>query len=345
MMKNTFKIIAIAANVYLLELVLRSVLPESEGGFIRAEPISIALGVGTLLSSLFGGNKKPDVVKRDPEAEYEAMYKTKLKYADPMYEADKKYTPKYTDLELANQERSLFGTQGGQAGVLDMLTRAQPQIDEMTRKSTEYQREGDVRDVEELGPRATAAFRDSAGTTDILDKLKSSAEEGLSGDILNPRLRREFSQSVRQGQSARGKGYGIGDIAEESAFTAMQAQQLQQEDRRYAQSVVGTLQATSVDPFMAILGRPGQAMAAGAGAFGQAGNINAGAGPSGMFGMDSYFEGVGDYNANAQNAGNIAGYNAQQALYGGMIQAGGSLLGAYGKGNMKQGKKFFGGQG
>jgi hypothetical protein len=345
MMKNTFKIIAIAANVYLLELVLRSVLPESEGGFIRAEPISIALGVGTLLSSLFGGNKKPDVVKRDPEAEYEAMYKTKLKYADPMYEADKKYTPKYTDLELANQERSLFGTQGGQAGVLDMLTRAQPQIDEMTRKSTEYQREGDVRDVEELGPRATAAFRDSAGTTDILDKLKSSAEEGLSGDILNPRLRREFNQSVRQGQSARGKGYGIGDIAEESAFTAMQAQQLQQEDRRYAQSVVGTLQATSVDPFMAILGRPGQAMAAGAGAFGQAGNINAGAGPSGMFGMDSYFEGVGDYNANAENAGNIAGYNAQQALYGGMIQAGGSLLGAYGKGNMKQGKGFFGGQG
>jgi hypothetical protein len=339
MMKNTFKIIAIAAHIYLLQLIL------PDGGVALAVAPLVAAGIGTVLGSIFGGNDGPDVVKRDPEAEYEAMYKTKLKYADPMYEADKKYTPKYTDLELANQERSLFGTQGGQAGVLDMLTRAQPQIDEMTRKSTEYQREGDVRDVEELGPRATAAFRDSAGTTDILDKLKSSAEEGLSGDILNPRLRREFNQSVRQGQSARGKGYGIGDIAEESAFTAMQAQQLQQEDRRYAQSVVGTLQATSVDPFMAILGRPGQAMAAGAGAFGQAGNINAGAGPSGMFGMDSYFEGVGDYNANAQNAGNIAGYNAQQALYGGMIQAGGSLLGAYGKGNMKQGKKFFGGQG
>jgi hypothetical protein len=82
-------------------------------------------------------------------------------------------------------------------------------------------------------------------------------------------------------------------------------------------------------------------MAAGAGAFGQASGINTGAGPSGMFGMDSYFEGVGDYNANAQNAGNIAQYNAQQALYGGMIQAGGSMLGAYGKGRMKQGKPFF----
>jgi hypothetical protein len=338
MMKNTIKIIAVAAHIYLLQLIL----PDS-GMALAIAPWIIPAIVSTV-GAVAGSSKGPGVVKRDPEAEYEAMYKTKLKYADPLYKADARYTPKYTDLELANQERSLFGTEGGQAGVLDMLTRAQPQIDEMTRRSTAYQREGDVRDVEELGGRATAAFRESAGTTGLLDKLRSAAEEGLSGDILNPRLRREFQQSVRAGQSARGKGYGIGDIAEESAFTAMQAQQFQQEDRRFAQSVVGTLQATSVDPFMAILGRPGQAMAAGAGAFGQASGINTGAGPSGMFGMDSYFEGVGDYNANAMNAGNIAGYNAQSALYGGMIQAGGSLLGAYGKGNMKQGKGFFGGK-
>ena len=237
----------------------------------------------------------------------------------------------------------MFGTEGGQAGVLDMLTRAQPQIDEMTRQSTAYQREGDVRDVEELGGRATAAFRESAGTTGLLDKLRAQAEEGLSGDILDPRLRREFQQATRAGQRDRGFGYGMRDVAEESAFTAMQARQFQQEDRRFAQSVVGTLQATSVDPFMAILGRPGQAMAAGQGAFGQAAGIQTGAGPSGMFGMNSYFEGVGDYNANAQNASNISQYNAQQALYGGMIQAGGSLLGAYGKGNMKNNKGFFGG--
>jgi hypothetical protein len=245
-------------------------------------------------------------------------------------------------LELANQERSLFGTQGGQAGVLDMLTRAQPQIDEMTRKSTEYQREGDVRDVEELGPRATAAFRDSAGTTGILDRLRTQAEEELSADgILDPRLRREFAQSVRQGQTARGQGYGIGDIAEESAFTAMQANALRRDRQRFGQSVVGTLQATSVDPFMAILGRPGQAMAAGAGAFGQASGINTGAGPSGMFGMDNYFAGVGDYNANAQNASNIAQYNARMGLVGGMIQGGASMMGAYGQGRMSQGKSFF----
>ena len=287
------------------------------------------------------GSKKPKTVTRDPDAEYEAMYEAQLKYADPLYEADKKYTPLYTDLELANQERSLFGTEGGQAGVLDMIIRAQPQIDEMTRRSTAYQREGDVRDVEELGQRATAAFRESAGTTELVDTLRQRAEEGLTGDILDPRLRREFTQATRAGQRDRGFGYGVRDIAEESAFTAMQADALRRQRQNFAQSVVGTLQATSVDPFQAILGRPGQAMAAGQGAFGQAAGVKEGAGPSGMFGMNPYFASIGDYNANAMNAANIGRYNAQMGLLGGMIQGGASMMGAYGQGRMRQGKSFF----
>ena len=306
-----------------------------------AEPLTMMM-IGGALGSIFGGKKKPKPVVRDPAAEYEAMYQTQLKYADPLYQADKAYTPKYTDLELANQERSLFGTQGGQAGVLDMITRAQPQIDEMTRQSTQYQREGDVADVEAMGGRATAAFRDAAGTTGILNQLRTQAEEELGGEgILDPRLRREFAQSVRQGQAARGQGYGIGDISEEAAFTAMQANALRRDRQRFGQSVVGTLQATSADPFMAILGRPGQGMAAGQGAFGQASDVASGAGPSGMFGMNNYFSGVGDYNANARNAANIAQYNARMGLVGGMIQGGASLMGAYGQGRMRQGKPFF----
>jgi len=229
---------------------------------------------------------------------------------------------------------------GGQAGILDLMGRAQPQIDEITRRSTAYQREGDVRDVEALGGRATAAFRESAGTTGLLDKLRTQAEEGLTGDILDPRLRREFTQATRAGQRDRGFGYGVRDIAEESAFTAMQADALRRQRQNFAQSVVGTLQATSVDPFQAILNRPGQAMAAGQGAFGQANLTQGGAGPSGMFGMNPYFAGVGDYNANARNAANIGQYNAQMGLLGGMIQGGASLMGAYGQGRMRQNKPF-----
>ncbi len=229
----------------------------------------------------------------------------------------------------------------GQAGILDLMGRAQPQIDEITRRSTAYQREGDVRDVEALGGRATAAFRESAGTTELLDKLRTQAEEGLTGDILDPRLRREFAQASRAGQRARGFGFGTRDIAEESVFTAMQANALRQQRQNFAQSVVGTLQATSVDPFQAILNRPGQAMAAGQGAFGQANLTQGGAGPSGMFGMNNYFSGIGDYNANARNASNIAGYNANSAMMGGIMQGGFGMMGAYGKGNLKAGRGFF----
>ena len=285
---------------------------------------------------------KPKVVKRDPRAEYEAAITTQLEHAPQIFEADKTYTPQYTDLELANQERTLFGTQGGQEGVLDMMSRAQPRIDELTRQSTSYQREGDVQDVEAYGGRATQAFRQASGTAGILGQLRTQAEQELGAEgILDPRLRREFAQSVRQGQAARGQGYGIGDISEEAAFTAMQANALRRDRQRFGQSVAGTLQATSVDPFMAILGRPGQSMAAGQGAFGQAAGVASGAGPSGMFGMNPYFAGIGDYNANAMNAANIGQYNAQMGLLGGMIQAGGALAGAYGQGRMMQGKSFF----
>ena len=286
--------------------------------------------------------KDPRPVLRDPDAEYEAAYKTQIKYAPGIYESDRQYQPLYTDLELANQERALFGTPEGQAGVLDIISRAQPQIDELTARSSSAQRAADVSDVEAYGGRATQAFRDAAGTSGILSQLRTQAEEELSGDgILDPRLRREFQQTVRQGQAARGGGYGPSDISEEAAFTAMQANALRRDRQRFGQSVVGTLQSTSVDPFMAILGRPGQAMSAGASAFGQARGITGTAGPSGMFGMNNYFSGIGDYNANAANAANIAGYNARTALVGGMIQGGASLAGAYGQGRMAQGKSFF----
>ena len=50
--------------------------------------------------------KDPRPVLRDPDAEYEAAYKTQIKYAPGIYESDRQYQPLYTDLELANQERA-----------------------------------------------------------------------------------------------------------------------------------------------------------------------------------------------------------------------------------------------
>lgn len=337
-MKNIFKIIALMAHLYLMQLIL----PESES---QLAIVGLILAAGAGYAAGKSGSKGPKPVLRDPDAEYEAAYKTQVKYAPEIYASDAEFRPKYTDLELSQQEQTLFGSEQ-QAGVLDMAARAQPQIDEMTRRSTTYQREGDVADVATLGPQATEAFRKSAGTDEITRLLKEQAEEELSTDgILDPRLRREFNQVIGQGQAFLGKGYSGADLTEKAAFTAMQANQIRRDRQQFGQSVAGTLQATSVDPFMAILNRPGQAMAAGDSAWGKATGVKGAAGPSNMFGMNPYFEGVGDYNANAMNASNIAGYNRSTALMSGIIQAGGSMAGAYGMGRMNQGKSFFPGMG
>ena len=299
--------------------------------------------VGAILGGILGsrGSKSPKPVLRDPDAEYEAAYKTQVKYAPDIYASDAEFRPKYTDLELAQQERTLFGTPE-QAGALELAARAQPIADEMTRKSTTYQREGDVADVAALGPQATEAFRRSAGTDEITRLLKEQAEERLTSDrILSPRVAREFDQVIGRGQAFLGKGYSAADLTEKAAYTGLQARQMERGDQQFAQSVAGTLQATSVDPFMAILNRPGQAMAAGESAWGKAAGIKGTAGPSNMFGMNPYFEGVGDYNANAMNAATIGGYNARMGLATGLIRGGASLAGAYGMGRMNQGKSFF----
>jgi hypothetical protein len=92
---------------------------------------------------------------------------------------------------------------------------------------------------------------------------------------------------------------------------------------------------------MAILNRPGQAMAAGDSAWGKATGVSGAAGPSGMFGMNSYFEGIGDYNTNAINANRIGTFNAKASLVGNMIGAAADVAGSYGQGRMSQGKSFF----
>jgi hypothetical protein len=333
-MKNIFKIIALMAHLYLMQLILPdSIAQQAILGFILAAGAGYAAGKS--------GSKGPKPEFRDPAAEYEAAYKSQVEWAPKIYESDAEYRPKYTDLELSQQEQTLFGSEQ-QAGVLDMAARAQPLVDEMTRKSTTYQRAGDVADVSELGPQATEAFRRSAGTDEITRLLKDQAEERLTSDrILSPRVAREFDQVIGKGQAFLGKGYSAADLTEKAAYTGMQARQMEREDQQFAQSVAGTLQATSVDPFMAILGRPGQAMAAGESAWGKAAGIQGAAGPSGMFGMNPYFEGVGEYNANAANAANIAKYNRSTALTAGLIQGGASIAGAYGMGRMEQGESFF----
>ena len=69
-------------------------------------------------------------------------------------------------------------------------------------------------------------------------------------------LSRELTQSSRAAQAARVFGYGINDAAIEAFATLQGSEDRRRQRQGFAQSMVGMNQATSADPFMAILGRP-----------------------------------------------------------------------------------------
>ena len=115
MMKNTIKLLAVMANIYLLELIFQAILPD-RGAIMLADG---GLGVFAILSMIAGASRSgsgPTTVTRDAGAEYESALRTQLKYADQVLAADQYYTPQYTDLSLSNMERTLFGTKGQASG-------------------------------------------------------------------------------------------------------------------------------------------------------------------------------------------------------------------------------------
>lgn len=98
---------------------------------------------------------------------------------------------------------------------------------------------GDI--LDEVGPRAIAAYR--AANPDqaaLLDELNRQALEELSlGAGLDPSLRREVQQGVREGQTARGLGFGPSDLYEETMTLGRAGQELRARRRAFADAVAG----------------------------------------------------------------------------------------------------------
>jgi len=135
-------------------------------------------------------------------------------------------------------------------------------------------RESAVSDVERYGERATAALLGADPMKQRLSDvmMQRQLEIAESPDILDPRLRREYQQAYRSGVQSRGPGmlYSGYTVPQEAAFTAMQAEQIRRGRVQQQQQVLGQRQALAGDPFLQILGRPGQAFSASQG-FGQQG--------------------------------------------------------------------------
>jgi hypothetical protein len=237
--------------------------------------------------------------------------------APQLYAAEEKFRGKYAQLDLDIAKKLA-------PDLLNLYETSQRRLGALDRETLSAQREADIASIEQLGGRAKEAF-DAANPEQaaLMAELNKQAMSDLQlGGRLNASERRELQQGARGAQAARGFGYGINDAAIESWAQLQGSEQKRRERQQFAQSMVGMNQATSADPFMAILGRPASMTPAMTGSFvGQAQGFNPGA----MFSPESQY--AGDiYNQNWQ--GQLAARTASAKNRASMIGAG---IGAVGK--------------
>ncbi len=221
-------------------------------------------------------------------------------------------------------------TSQANAGLLDILGRATPVMQDITNAATTQQRGADIADVEAYGARATEAFRNAnPQQRDLLNALNSQAQAGLAAGG-KPMYADAFrtTRGVRSDWANRGLGASDPAMLSEALALYGAGENARQGRQQFGLQVAGVNQNATIDPFMAILGRsvtsPQQAQAVtgttGQQLAGQAGNI---------FGQWMPYANDNAMTAyNAQASANIAGANNSMAMLGGLMGLGGSLGGA-----------------
>lgn len=97
---------------------------------------------------------------RDYAQETRDTLATQLQLAPQLFASESTYQPLYTQLALQNAQTSLLGG-NGQMGLIDLYSRINPQLSQISADSNTAQRTADIRDVENLGARASQAFLDA----------------------------------------------------------------------------------------------------------------------------------------------------------------------------------------
>lgn len=94
---------------------------------------------------------------RDYAQETRDTLANQIQLAPQLYASEAQYQPLYTQLALQNAQTSLLGG-NGQMGLIDLYGRINPQLSQISADSNTAQRTADIRDVENLGSRASQAF-------------------------------------------------------------------------------------------------------------------------------------------------------------------------------------------
>lgn len=246
--------------------------------------------------------------------------------APQLYAAEAQFRPQYTELDLQQLAQVLRGTENN-TGLLDLYkNELYPALAEAQNRDRQDRTAGELDIIRRYSGDVTQALRDSAGTSGLINTLQQQAADDLNaGYELNPAQRREFEQSVRSAQSARGLGLGTSDALMEAVTLGNAGEQRRRQRQQFAQSVIGTSQAAGADPFLALFGRPSQTVGAAQALSGQAYGINSNSG-AGLFNPESQY-GADIFSQNNQNAlaANTASAANRTALMGAGIDAAGSV--------------------
>jgi len=242
--------------------------------------------------------------------------------------AEQKYGGQMTDVNLANMQRYLMGS-NGQMGMLDMYRQGiGPALSGIEADTNRAQRTADIEDVTALGPGAWEASRGyNPQQTELMDILNEQAlQQAALGGMMDPDQRRLIEQQWMGQRSGMGWGYNPGDMAQAAMRASGYSDQLREQRQQMGMRTAGLNQAVYGDPYMQVLGRPGQTFGAmqGMGAMGQAGAANIG--PT-LFQPESQM--MADL-LSTQYTGKLGANVAQASNRAGMVQGGLSMLGSLG---------------
>jgi hypothetical protein len=258
----------------------------------------------------------------------ESALGAQIKLMPALYEAERTWGPKFTDLAIQNMNRYLGSD--GQPGLLDTYGRVGQRMGEIESDIASAQRGRDIGDVRNLGPEALAAMRGwNPQQTELMDALNAQALEQVElGGRMTPDQMRMIQNSVMGQRSNMGWGYNPGDMAQAAMSARGYSDQLQQARMRQAQLQAGQNQNIYGDPFMQVLGRQGQAYGSMGGATMAGAQGSQNVGPN-LFSPESQMQyDIWNTGFQGQLGANIAGSNNNAALFGALLGAGGQMGGA-----------------
>lgn len=248
-----------------------------------------------------------------------ATTRAELNSINAKYQNAGKYSTVYDTVKKTRN----VATPGGE-GMLSLMARAQPELSRIQQRALSDQRAGDIADVQALAGASRTAYEqlnpEGAAMLRRINALRM--EEMENPYAMSASQRRGSEQNVRGAQSVRGMGMGPTDAFQEAMYLGDRQRGLYNERMQGAAQTIGLNQSFYGDPFQQILGRPGNSNPQGL--YAQAKD-----GVQSVFDpYSSYFGNAYGFNANAQNASNIAAANNSAAITGAMFGAAGQLGGA-----------------